>query len=64
MSSSDLRKMSVEELQSKILETRSDYMTARFQHATAQLERTSELKSMRRQLARMETILTEKQTRA
>ncbi|MBO4314151.1 MAG: 50S ribosomal protein L29, partial [Desulfovibrio sp.] len=31
---------------------------------TAQLERTSDLKAMRRQIARMETVLTEKQQRA
>ncbi len=60
----DLRALSVEELNAKLLEQREALMNARFKHATAQLERTSELKAMRRQIARMETILTEKQQRA
>ena len=42
-----LRDMSVEEL--------------RVKHATAQLEKTSELKAMRRQVARISTVLTEKE---
>ncbi|MCR5563966.1 MAG: 50S ribosomal protein L29 [Desulfovibrio sp.] len=60
----DLRALSVEELNAKLLEQREALMNARFKHATAQLERTSDLKAMRRQIARMETILTEKQQRA
>ena len=35
-------------------------MQARFKHATAQLEKTSELKAMRRQVARISTILNQK----
>ena len=49
----ELRDMSVEE--------REELMTARFKHATAQLEKTSELKAMRRQVARISTVLTEKE---
>ena len=60
----DLRALSVEELNAKLLEQREALMNARFKHATAQLERTSDLKAMRRQIARMETILTEKQQMA
>ena len=60
----DLRALSVEELNAKLLEQREALMNARFKHATAQLERTSDLKAMRRQIALMETVLTEKQQRA
>ena len=60
----DLRALSVEELNAKLVEQREALMNARFKHATAQLERTSDLKAMRRQIARMETVLTEKQQRA
>ena len=35
-------------------------MTARFKHATAQLEKTSELKATRRLVARISTVLNEK----
>ena len=56
-----LRDMSVEELRAKLAEQREELMTARFKHATAQLEKTSELKAMRRQVARISTVLTEKE---
>jgi len=36
----------------------------RFKHAAAQLEKTSELKVMRKQVARIETVLNEKEQRA
>ena len=57
----ELRDMSVEELRAKLGEQREELMTARFKHATAQLEKTSELKAMRRQVARISTVLTEKE---
>ena len=60
----DLRAMSREDLQKALQEQREGLMQARFKHATAQLEKTSELKAMRRQIARMETILTENTQRA
>ena len=59
-----LRAMSAEELRGKLTEQRQEMMHARFKHAMAQLEKTSELKAMRRQVARMETILNEKEQRA
>ena len=60
----DLRSMSVEELRGKLAEQRQELMTARFKHAAAQLEKTSELKAMRKQVARIETVLHEKEQRA
>lgn len=60
----DLRAMSAEDLQKALQEQRDGLMQARFKHATAQLEKTSDLKAMRRQIARMETILTENTQRA
>lgn len=60
----DLRSMSVEELCGKLTEQRQELMTARFKHAAAQLEKTSELKAMRKQVARIETVLNEKEQRA
>ena len=57
----ELRDMSVEALRAKLAEPREELMTARFKHATAQLEKTSELKAMRRQVARISTVLTEKE---
>ncbi|MFT4301039.1 MAG: 50S ribosomal protein L29 [Desulfovibrio sp.] len=59
----DLRAMSVEELRGKLVEQRQELMTVRFKHAAAQLEKTSELKAMRKQVARIETVLNEKEQR-
>lgn len=63
-SADDLRELGEEELRQKLREQRTEYVQARFKHATASLEKTSSLKAMRRQIARMETVLTEKQQRA
>ncbi|MBQ9405665.1 MAG: 50S ribosomal protein L29 [Desulfovibrio sp.] len=57
---SELRAMSEEALCTALREQHEELMRARFKHATAQLEKTSELKAMRRQVARILTILKEK----
>lgn len=57
----DLRAMSVEELRTKLVEQQQEVFNMRFRHATAQLEKTSELKSAKRQVARIMTVLQEKE---
>ena len=56
----ELRNLSVAELSEKLAQQRLDLLHARFQLATAQLEKVSELKAMRKQVARISTILKEK----
>ncbi|MBQ7608655.1 MAG: 50S ribosomal protein L29 [Desulfovibrionaceae bacterium] len=58
-SAEQLRELSVEELSGKLAQMRKDYVLARFKHAAAQLEKTSDLKNFRRSIARMETVLRE-----
>lgn len=60
LSAGELSKLSADELKAKLAEQREELMQARFKHATAQLEKTSELKAMRRQVARISTILNQK----
>lgn len=60
----ELRSLDVPDLRVKLAEEREALMRARFQHAAAALEKTSELKDRRRQVARMLTILNEKEQRA
>lgn len=55
-----LRAMSVEDLQKKLAEDKEHLMRDRFRHATAALENTASLKTSRRLIARVETILREK----
>jgi large subunit ribosomal protein L29 len=61
MKKSDIRLMGMDELNAKLLETRSDYMTMRFQAVSGQLTDTSKLRQMRRLIAKLETIRREKQ---
>jgi large subunit ribosomal protein L29 len=60
----ELRAMNVEDLRGKLAEGRRELMDARMRHSVAQLEKTSVLKALRRQVARMMTVLNEKQQRA
>ncbi len=59
MKSEELRKLAPEELSQKIVETRGELFAVRVKHATGQLENTARLKTLRRDIARMETILRE-----
>lgn len=53
----ELRKLDYGQLQAKLQETKESLMRARFEHATATLENTSLLKTLRRDIARIETIM-------
>jgi large subunit ribosomal protein L29 len=55
----ELRKMSADEMHGKLTDSREEYMKLRFQQVTGQLTDTSRLKILRREIARMETLLTE-----
>jgi large subunit ribosomal protein L29 len=57
----ELRELSRGELEAGLAEERRELLDMRFRHATAQLERTSSLKTARRRIARLETILREKE---
>ena len=60
MMASELRELGVEELAQKAREARSEFFNARVKHATGQLEDTAKLKQLRRDVARVESVLTEK----
>jgi large subunit ribosomal protein L29 len=59
MKKEDVRKLALEELRSKITDSREEMMKLRFQQVTGQLTDTSHLRVLRRDIARMETILRE-----
>ncbi len=60
MKTEEIRKMSVEEMQAKVADMREELMKLRFQQVTGQLTDTSHLRSLRRDIARMETIFNER----
>lgn len=61
MKSNDIRLMNSDEIQSKLLETREEFMLLRFQSVSGQLTDTSKINNIKRLIARFETILREKQ---
>ncbi len=60
MKASELRELSLEELQAKAGQLRDEIFNARVRHATGQLEDTARIGVLRRDLARAQTVLREK----
>ena len=60
----DVRKLAVEEIRTKITDSRDEMMKLRFQQVTGQLTDSSRLRSLRRDIALMETILRESELAA
>ena len=62
MKSSEIRALNPEEIKSKLADAREELMKLRFQQVTGQLTDTSRLRIIRRDIARMATILREQTT--
>jgi large subunit ribosomal protein L29 len=61
MKSSDLKDLSVDELEARLVETREELFNLRFQNATGQLDNYKRLGILRRDVARLKTILRERE---
>jgi large subunit ribosomal protein L29 len=61
MKVAEVRELDVDDLQRRLAETRRELFNLRFQHATGQLENTGQLKEVRRNIARLLTVLNQKQ---
>ena len=59
MKASELRTLSEPELHAKSRELRDELFNARVKRATGQLENTAKLQQLRRDVARVETLLTQ-----
>ncbi len=57
----DIRKLSSEELEKKIKETKGNLFTKRMQQANGTLEKPFELNVLRKDVAKMKTVLKERQ---
>jgi large subunit ribosomal protein L29 len=62
MKSKEIRVLSVEEIKAKLADAREELMKLRFQQVTGQLTDTSRLRTIRRDIARMETIVGEQKS--
>lgn len=60
MNAQDLRAKSVEELNTELVNLLREQFNLRMQAATGQLQQTHNLKTVRRDIARVKTVLTEK----
>ena len=64
MKAKDLRSLAIEDLQKKEEETREDMFKLRFKHGIRRLENPAKLNQLRKDIARIQTILAEKQNQA
>jgi large subunit ribosomal protein L29 len=60
MQAAEFRELSLDELQAKSTELRLELFNVRVKQATGQLENTSQLGNLRRQIARAQTVIREK----
>ena len=61
MRASQLRELSDEDLDKKMAETRQELFNLRFQSATGALENSARLKNAKREIARILTVMTERE---
>ena len=61
MNPGDLRKKSGEEIQGELLALRQEEFSLRVQKGIGQMPRSSQMKSVRRNIARLKTILNERE---
>ena len=57
----EFRKLSTEELNKKIKENKEDLFNLRFQQATGNLEKPVRLRELRKEVAKMKTIIRERE---
>lgn len=60
----ELRELTVEELTKRSRELRHELLTLRLQQTTGQLENPMRIRTLRKEVAKIETILTERRTKA
>ncbi len=62
MKASEIRALSVEELEKKLADLKKDLFNLRLQNATNQLENPSRINDVKKDIARVKTIIREKLT--
>ena len=61
MKANEIRELSTEEINAKIKECKEELFNLRFQQATGNLEKPSRLRDLRKQVAKMKTIIRERE---
>ena len=60
-SAAELRELSIDEIEQTLADTGEELFNLRFQHATGQLENYRRLRQLRRDVARIKTVLRERE---
>jgi large subunit ribosomal protein L29 len=60
MKAEDLRAMTIDQLNDEVLKLKKEQFNLRFQRATGQLENTSRVRQVRRDIARIKTVASQK----
>ena len=60
MKANELRQLSIDELNAKLVELKKELFNLRFQHAVNQLENPHKMTEVKRDIARVMTVLNEK----
>ena len=60
----DLKNTSVAELNAQLVEAKKELFNRRFQNATNQLDNTARIKEVRKNIARIQTVITKKANEA
>ncbi|HVU32513.1 MAG TPA: 50S ribosomal protein L29 [Opitutaceae bacterium] len=64
MTSKEIRELSASEIDTKLRETRDQLLHLRLRKQTGQVEKTHELRTLRKDIARLETLRNEKKAKA
>jgi large subunit ribosomal protein L29 len=64
MKASDARTLTVDQIDDEVLKLKKEQFNLRFQRATGQLENTSRVREVRRDIARLKTIARQKRARS
>ena len=63
MKVTEIRELSTEEIEKKLVDTKKELFNLRFQQATGNLEKPSQIRELRHTVARMKTVLKERQVK-
>ena len=61
MKANEIREMTSAELESRLVELKKDLFTLRMQHATNHLDNPAKISAVRRDIARVKTVIRQKQ---
>lgn len=64
MTSKEIRELSVTEIETKLRDTREQLLQLRLRKQTGQVEKTHELRTLRKDIARLETVRNQKNAKA